>query len=59
MGTRQSDAARGARVAGDDYIRSVAGASDPADQIAATKALLDAGTISQAEFDQLKTKALP
>ncbi len=42
----------------DDYVKSVAGKSDPAAQIANAKALLDKGTISQAEFDQIKQKAL-
>ena len=42
----------------DDYVKSVAGANDPATQIANAKALLDQGTISQAEFDQIKQKAL-
>jgi hypothetical protein len=42
----------------DDYIKSVAATSDPAEQIAKAKSLLDAGTISQAEFDALKAKAL-
>ena len=37
-------------------MQSVAGGS--ADQIAKAKELLDAGTITQAEFDQMKAKAL-
>jgi signal transduction histidine kinase len=42
----------------DTYVRSVAGSGDPASQIASAKDLLDKGTISQAEFDQIKQKAL-
>jgi hypothetical protein len=42
----------------DEYVKSVAGAGDPAEQIAKAKQLLDAGTITQAEFDQMKQKAL-
>jgi hypothetical protein len=42
----------------DAYVQSVAGASDPAEQIAKGEQLLKAGTISQAEFDQLKQRAL-
>lgn len=39
------------------YIREVAGKS-PAAHIAEAKVLLDAGTITQSEFDQLKAKAM-
>ncbi|MGO9753492.1 MAG: SHOCT domain-containing protein [Solirubrobacteraceae bacterium] len=42
----------------DQYVQSVATKSDPAAQIANAKQLLDAGTITQAEFDQIKQKAL-
>jgi Phospholipase_D-nuclease N-terminal len=40
----------------DDYVRETAGGS--AAEIAKAKELLDAGTISQAEFDSIKVKAL-
>lgn len=42
----------------DAYVQSAAGGTDPTEQIAKAKAMLDAGTINQAEFDQLKQKAL-
>lgn len=41
----------------DAYIRQVAGKS-PAEQIADAKALLDAGTLNEAEYAMLKAKAL-
>lgn len=44
------------KAATDEYIRSVSGGS--AAEIEKAKALLDSGAISQAEFDQLKAKAL-
>jgi hypothetical protein len=41
-----------------EYVRSVAPSSDPTEQIAKAKQMLDSGTITQAEFEQLKQKAL-
>jgi hypothetical protein len=41
----------------DDYVRNVSGGGSAA-EIAQAKELLDNGTIGQAEFEQLKTKAL-
>jgi len=41
-----------------EYIQKVAGTGNATEQISSAKALLDSGTITQAEFDQLKTKAL-
>jgi uncharacterized SAM-binding protein YcdF (DUF218 family) len=43
------------------YVREVvatSGGTSSADQIASAKKLLDEGTITQAEFDQMKAKAL-
>ncbi|OMC05245.1 hypothetical protein A5733_20025 [Mycobacterium sp. NS-7484] len=57
MSERAQAAAVAAKRETDDYIRQAAGRS-PAQEIADAKALLDAGTITQAEFDGLKAKAL-
>lgn len=40
------------------YVRSVAGGSDPVQQIAEAKALLDDDTITPAEFERIKARAL-
>ncbi len=40
------------------YIREVSAQATPADQIAKAKAMADAGTITPAEYDRLKEKAL-
>ena len=58
MAQRQMKQVQQAQADTDSYIRTVAADTDPASQIAKAKQLLDAGTISQAEFDQLKAKAL-
>lgn len=49
--------ARGGVVAESDDYRPAA-SSSPSEDIAKAKALLDAGTITQGEFDALKSKAL-
>jgi hypothetical protein len=59
MNQRQEAALAHAQAAQERYIQQVAGKSaSPAEQIAHAKALLDRGTITQAEFDALKAKAL-
>lgn len=57
MSERAREAAVAAKQQTDDYIKQAAGRS-PAQEIADAKSLLEAGTISQTEFDALKTKAL-
>jgi len=57
MGERAAARAQGQQRQMDDYVRSVA-SSGPTDQIARGKELLDSGAITQAEYDQLKAKAL-
>ena len=57
MAERAREQALQAKAQTDDYIKQAAGRS-PAQEIADAKALLDSGTISQAEFDSLKAKAL-
>ena len=57
MAERQNKEVKQAQTAADDYIRTVAGSS-PSDEIAKAKGLLDAGTITQDEYNLLKAKAL-
>jgi type VI protein secretion system component VasK len=58
MAERQSGEMRRAQVATDEYIQTVAARSNPAEQIASAKNLLDSGAITQEEFETLKAKAL-
>jgi putative oligomerization/nucleic acid binding protein/phospholipase D-like protein len=58
MAERNTRQAQAAQTQLDSYVQSVAGQNDPTEQIAKAKSLLDSGAITQAEFDQLKTKAL-
>jgi hypothetical protein len=59
MAQRRAAEVSQAQAANDQYIRSVAGGGSSATaEIAKGKQLLDEGTITQAEFDTLKAKAL-
>src|SRR5436305_14516564 len=57
MGERAQQKAQAQQSQVDDYVRSVA-SSGPTEEIARGKELFDSGAITQAEFDQLKAKAL-
>ena len=56
MAERRADELRASQASFDDYVRDVSGGS--ADEIAKAKELLDSGAIDQAEFEQLKSRAL-
>jgi hypothetical protein len=58
MRERDVQESRVAKAQLDDYVRSVAPAGGAAAEIASAKELLDSGTITQAEFDALKAKAV-
>ena len=59
MSERSAEAAQQIRKAQDEYIKSVASPGpSPSDEIAKAKSLLDAGTITQAEYDAIKAKVL-
>ncbi|WP_370184148.1 SHOCT domain-containing protein [Rhodococcus wratislaviensis] len=57
MAKRSMAAAQQVKQAQDTYIRDLAGQS-PAQQISDAKALLDSGTITDTEFQAIKTKTL-
>ncbi len=58
MADRSGKAAQASQAQFDDYVRTTAGTGSAASEIETGKKLLDAGTITQAEFDAIKAKAL-
>ena len=58
MAERNAKQAQQSQAQFDDYVKSVSAQGDPTEQIAKGEQLLDSGAISQAEFDQIKQKAL-
>jgi hypothetical protein len=58
MGERAQQRAQSQKTQMDDYVRSVTSTGSPTEEIAKGKELFDSGAISQAEFDQLKARAL-
>jgi hypothetical protein len=58
MAERRASELKASQASFDDYVRNVAAANGPSDQIAKGKELLDSGAIDQAEFEALKRKAL-
>jgi hypothetical protein len=58
MAQRQTEGYAEAKKEQEAYIKQVAGEMSPADEIAKAKAMYDSGTISEAEYQSLKAKAL-
>jgi hypothetical protein len=58
MADRNVQQAQASKQEFDSYVQSVASQGDAATQISQAKTLLDQGAITQAEFDQIKQKAL-
>jgi predicted PurR-regulated permease PerM len=58
MTERDVQQAQASQAQFDEYVRQTAGSGGAAAEIARAKELLDKGAITQAEFDQLKQKAL-
>jgi Short C-terminal domain len=55
---RNAEMVRAQKAQFDEYVRDTAGSSGATAEIAKAKELLDSGAISQAEFDQVKQRAL-
>lgn len=58
MAERSEKQSQAAQAQFDNYVREAAGKGGPASEIDTAKKLLDSGTITQAEFDAIKAKAL-
>ena len=58
MAERGAKQAEASQAQMDEYVRKAAGTGGAAGEIDTAKKLLDAGTITQAEFDAIKAKAL-
>jgi predicted PurR-regulated permease PerM len=58
MAERDQDRVQRQQAQFDSYVRDTAGTAGPAADIERAKALLDNGTIDEAEFARLKAKAL-
>ena len=58
MAERRAGEVQAAQAQFDDYVKSVADGGGAASEIDKAKQLLDSGAITQAEFDDIKRKAL-
>jgi predicted PurR-regulated permease PerM len=58
MAERDMKQAQASQAQFDDYVKTVAGSGGPAAEIEKASALLSSGAITQAEFDEIKRKAL-
>lgn len=58
MAERKAEDSRSDKAAFDQYVRTVAPSGGVSGEIAKAKELLDSGAIDQAEFEQLKRRAL-
>ena len=58
MAERKMTEAQASQAQFDEYVRKTAGTGGAAAEIEKAKQLLDSGTITQAEFDAIKAKAL-
>ena len=58
MAERSEKQTKAAQAQFDEYVRQAAGSGGPASEIDTAQKLLQSGTITQAEFDAIKAKAL-